>query len=541
MTWSAVESKIDFYSASSTWATNPNAPLVVLSSSDQAAIKAELSALYAGSALARDLMDRATAGTFTLKIGGANSSVGFASAAGPGDGYIGINIAKAADVYFINESGNLVNSRLGLTLIHELSHAIDVTSDPTGYGSGAGFDHRGGAVDFQNQVAAQMSWSNDQQAAYYGQVQQGEARYTLLSSGGNLTEGRSIELALLGDKSFVGSNDVIDLSARTQMSSNYIHGFGGNDTITGGRGADFLLGGDGDDRIVGGAGDLIDGGSGSDVVQIDAVAPVEISVDGAGGSLPGGVRLVSVESVIGSDVDDTFYLSHNSAIEIDGGAQVGIFEPAPLSGDTVSFAFSQSSVSVTVDQDGFAYFNGKELTSIENIVGSNYGDTFNINGWGYRDIDANDLVTPTGTLSIRPGPGSDYIDARGSYATIVYGENDGFDTFASEIVDDVETTGVSAIMFEGMYKSDLKLTFQMLSSSENYNSERDIYDSMSYTGRFYMEAKGGSTKVLLGPGGWTDYYDDEAVDDWWVNTGWTNAIDGSGDIISWDQGDFIAT
>jgi Ca2+-binding RTX toxin-like protein len=71
---------------------------------------------------------------------------------------------------------------------------------------------------------------------------------------GNATQGHGNEL----DNSITGNS----------LTSNYLHGHGGDDMLTGGAAHDELMGNEGDDRLTGGLGvDFLDGGDGDDILN----------------------------------------------------------------------------------------------------------------------------------------------------------------------------------------------------------------------------------------------------------------------------------
>ncbi|MFC5360073.1 calcium-binding protein, partial [Azospirillum himalayense] len=199
---------------------------------------------------------------------------------------------------------------------------------------------------------------------------------------------------------------------------------GGDDELIGNAGADILQGGDGNDVLVGGAdADQIDGGSGMDLVSYStSTAPVTVylSQGTASGGDAQGDKLISVESAMGSDFNDTLYggadgnvlvgLLGNDVLFGGGGDDIirgdkgddllygeagsdwleggdgndDFFGDAGgdwLDGgngiDYVSYGMSDAAVTVRLDV-GVAlggYAQGDRLVSIEEVLGSSYNDT----------------------------------------------------------------------------------------------------------------------------------------------------------------------
>jgi Ca2+-binding RTX toxin-like protein len=69
-----------------------------------------------------------------------------------------------------------------------------------------------------------------------------------------------------------------DDEAAAGLGADWVHGYGGNDTLSGGQGNDHLFGGIGNDRLAGGTGkDRMSGGDGADVFQFHAQEHARIS------------------------------------------------------------------------------------------------------------------------------------------------------------------------------------------------------------------------------------------------------------------------
>ncbi|NIJ19677.1 Ca2+-binding RTX toxin-like protein [Sphingomonas naasensis] len=133
-----------------------------------------------------------------------------------------------------------------------------------------------------------------------------------------------------------------------------IGGYGGNDILYGGGGADQLDGGQGDDKL--------DGGSGDDVL-----------VDGAGQDwLIGGN---GADRATGGDGHDTLWGGDGGDLLNGGAGDDTIVGGAGI--DTVSYADASAAVEINLSilEDQLTRGAGVDtLVSIENIIGSGYGD-----------------------------------------------------------------------------------------------------------------------------------------------------------------------
>jgi Ca2+-binding RTX toxin-like protein len=176
--------------------------------------------------------------------------------------------------------------------------------------------------------------------------------------------------------------------------NNLTGGFGG-DTLTGDGGTNVLSGGSGDDNLEGlGGADALDGGAGlndtasygnatsgviASLTGSFAVGPVVTQTGDAAGD-----TFVNIENLSGTDYNDTL-IGNTANNTLIGGSGDDILEGFSggdtLQGgsgvDTVSYAHSTTNVAVSLSGGVAASGDaiGDTFNSIENIIGSQYGDT----------------------------------------------------------------------------------------------------------------------------------------------------------------------
>jgi len=201
------------------------------------------------------------------------------------------------------------------------------------------------------------------------------------------------------------------------------------DVLVGDVGDNVLTGNAGDDQLEGGLGaDTLSGGAGSDTAAYRSSA-VAVQIDLANGTAAGGDAtgdvLRDIENVIGSGANDTLYGSAG-ANRLDGGAgndwiEGGAGADVLVGGtgvDTAAYARSSAGVSVnlTTGQGSGGDAAGDVLQAIENLKGSDYGDTLaGSAGGNVLDGGAGDdvLVGGAGADVLVGGDGGDTA----SYAT----------------------------------------------------------------------------------------------------------------------------
>ena len=210
------------------------------------------------------------------------------------------------------------------------------------------------------------------------------------------------------DISAGAGDDVVRAGAGADM----VKGEAGNDTIDGGSGNDLLNGGLGADTLI--------GGTGTDTATyVDAAtgitAALDASLTGIIGTESYGDTFASIENLTGSAYDDT--LVGNSGVNaLSGGADDDVLEGRggadALDGgdgdDSASYAQSVNAVSVSLltgTGTGAATSEsfGDTLVNIENLIGSDYGDTL------VGDANANVLDGGAGNDTLTGGAGADTL------------------------------------------------------------------------------------------------------------------------------------
>jgi Ca2+-binding RTX toxin-like protein len=236
--------------------------------------------------------------------------------------------------------------------------------------------------------------------------------------------GQSDRVEVLGTS---GANTITTTSSRDSVTAgsggDTITGGAGNDTLRGEAGGDSLYGDEGNDSVYGGTGnDYIDGGrnnsevnSGDDRLYGDDGDDTIGGDDGndvlygasstSGGGIINQDRLlgeVGNDTLYGSDGNDTLlggsdddYLRGNGGNDsIDGGAGI----------DVANYAFATGAVDVSLVTNRATGAEGNDtLAGIENITGSNYGDTLTGDG------SANRIIASAGNDVINDGDGADTV------------------------------------------------------------------------------------------------------------------------------------
>jgi serralysin len=193
----------------------------------------------------------------------------------------------------------------------------------------------------------------------------------------------------------------------TLLNIENLTGSGFADTLIGNAANNLIFGGLGDDVISGGLGDdILQGSTGSDTVSYagaSGAVTVNLGTALAQNTVSAGMdTLSSIENVIGSSFDDTI-LANLSNNRLDGGDGI----------DTVSYLMTAAGVTVTLATTAAqnTVSSGSDtLINIENLTGTNYGDTLTgnegdnlLNGLSGNDT----LIGGLGANTLTGGSGGD--------------------------------------------------------------------------------------------------------------------------------------
>lgn len=245
------------------------AGFLVPSPADISRIEAAITKLYNGSPNNAAVILDAAAVRGDLNIGlRANGSAQLTSAS-TSTKFIGLDFAEIDSLYGFNDKGQLVKEKFELTIIHEIIHTEGLL-DPKPPGvaitesdiNSSNFDFDGDTVKKQNLVAEEMGYTTNIQKNYYSQMLSTDSIFKQFDKSLSYSHGRKINYPIFGPNSGIGSNN-LDLSARTDDSSDILFGLGGDDTLNGGGGEDFLYGGEDKDKFIGAKGDDLFHGGGT--------------------------------------------------------------------------------------------------------------------------------------------------------------------------------------------------------------------------------------------------------------------------------------
>ncbi len=299
-------------------------------------------------------------------------------------------------------------------------------------------------------------------------------------------------------------------TAITAALSDFLAGGTGSNVQTGGAGDDIFISGTGADTINGGAGvDTVDYSGSTNAQTINLVTNVNI------GGTANNDTLISIENVIGSNTNGDMITGSAGANEIHGLGAADILRG--YNGDDFIFGdagndflyggrgadaldggagidwamYNDSSAGVTVNLTGTGengYAQGDTYTAIENVFGSNFGDTITGDN-GINKIfgdDGNDSIDGAGGRdNIRGGTGNDTLDG-GAGTDGLRGDagNDVFVFMAGNALDNV-------LDFDDFGNDRVDL------SSFGFTSYTDVQAIMGQVGDHVRIDLGGSDVLLL--------------------------------------------
>lgn len=428
MSWSTVQAHIRYDVGS--WDTSYLAfggQPTALSSGDQTTIEGYLQTLYRGSTAAAAAMEAIVTANGFIRIGdlplGHGSDTGYyqdAPPTGTYDSFLVLHPGEMGNLYYISQDGRFVKDTPENIVAHELGHAYlergsltNLATDPAiGYGGGnASFDFLGPAASFANTVLDERSLSSNEISSYRSTLWNADDRITSdvtsygALNGGNsasFTDGHHIDIGLLGLR---GTDDLIDISSRTDNKALLAFGFSGDDQIKGAGGADYLYGGDGADTLSSGAGD--------DVLKGEAGADSLIGGDGAD-TLIGGP---GADAYTCGDGDDLVMIGVDADVSADGGDGT----------DTLSLASYTSGASLALGS-GAATLGGISIDHFEAYIGTAYGDTLSNAGVDGLAIDgadgADSILGGQSADALSGGDGNDTLSGGGGADSLARGEGD---------------------------------------------------------------------------------------------------------------------
>jgi Ca2+-binding RTX toxin-like protein len=374
-----------------------------------------------------------SAGTATVTMG-ANDT---ATLARGGAGQINVNGAPCGAATVLNTDTIVVHGAGGAeTLVVDLSGG---PFEPGATAEGSGVSE----IEFSGNLAGgtdnfRITGSSGAENLNFG------------SFGLNLNGDDDVDVTIAGAETFTvnagDGDDVVsgaggDVTGAAFPLSLTLNGEGGADTLTGGAAGDTITGGVGDDAFNGGAGndvllgedgnDTVDGGPGNDALSgmagtdtaLYASASSGVTVNLATGSSSGGGgidSLASVENATGSLFADTL-VGDDTANVLDGAGSADTLRGAGdddslLGGegsDTADYSTAPSPVNANLGA-GTASGDGSDvLSSVENVIGSDFGDTLtgnsannNLQGGAGNDT----LAGNGGDDVLAGGAGSDLLD-----------------------------------------------------------------------------------------------------------------------------------
>jgi Ca2+-binding RTX toxin-like protein len=376
-----------------------------------------------------------------------------------GDGKVFIGLNFASTLAYIDINGNAVLYTFMGVLVHELGHAlrgwVDTDATPS--------------FTYGTNVLNVNLWLSElgirQNLSYIAQDIIGDTLQDILTPGFSYTNGERVYGAITGDyltsvdvRAQGGGASVLLLGSSSANiysgtdGRDHIYGNGGNDVLNGYIGDDRIFGGEGDDEINGGVGaDQLDGGVGNDkfIADLDDTMiaggvgndTVDYSnSDRAINWATARTAVSSVETVIGSNFNDTFILTVNALLPDE---ETRIFGGA---GDDI--ITGNDSNDKLFGQEGDDRIDGGTDDDIldggagnDNICGRS-GDDIILGGAGDDRIEGNE-----GEDNIVAGDGNDIVEGGDGNDSINGG--DGQDALWGQAGDDLIAGGAGADTIRG--------------------------------------------------------------------------------------------
>lgn len=307
----------------------------------------------------------------------------------------------------------------------------------------------------------------------------GTDTFSFVGFGGNY----SVDLAAGEMRQIFSNTLLVNLTDVENISAG-----NGDDILTGNNSGNVLNGGGGDDIIDGGLGlDTMDGGTGIDTMDVSFFNSAYEWNMVTGVTNFAGETAVNFENAITGNGNDTItgtaganIITTNGGNDIvDGGAGDDIIAGGAgadvLDGgagnDTVDYSASSSAVTVELDRNSGSNGDaeGDRLTNFENIIGSAFNDTLNLDASGNGFIDA--------------GAGNDTIAVFGGSGTFLGGAGD--DTIFVQT--NFATTGAT---FDGADGTDILRTFV----SGNFDLRDDFVSNIEI---LRIDANAGDASAVL--------------------------------------------
>ena len=247
MSLATVLASIQWYTEGA-WSLTAGRHLDAVPAADKSKIIEAIESLYTSPAARSMLEDAAAAGT--LRVGQSLGAGFWTPSIAPAPSYFGLNTDEIDNLYWFNDSGVLVKADLKLVIAHELEHYRRVTLGLPGQGpendealmNGSNFDFNGPQVDKQNVVADELNIENYRRVSYHATLNNSlsDLRFGEFTIGHSYSYGFTVDIVRIGDDP-VPLEDNLDMSARTDNSSDLLFGLSGDDVLKGGGGRDFLM------------------------------------------------------------------------------------------------------------------------------------------------------------------------------------------------------------------------------------------------------------------------------------------------------------